>query len=393
MTKVRVVTLSAGASAAVVRGHPWIWREGVARAAHGLETGDVVELRDPKGAALGQGLWDATSPIAARVYARQTSVALDSAVILEAIERAIERRKALADDPRTDAYRLCHGEGDRVPGVVIDRYGDVAVLRLDGDAIARRLEELADGAWSLLVARGVRSLGLRVSRRDADVRLEPLRGDPPPPTVTVRENGMAMIVDLAHGQKTGAFLDQRDNRARVREVAKGKRVLNLFSYAGGFSIAAALGGSLRTTSVDIAQAAHATAERSMRANDIDPAKHAFVTADSFAFLEAAKIRGETWDLVVSDPPSFAPSEKARPRALASYRKLHAGCAAVLAKGGVLCASSCSSHVGAEEFAATLDDATLGRDDLAVVGLFGSPSDHPTLPAWPEGRYLKFAILR
>jgi 23S rRNA (cytosine1962-C5)-methyltransferase len=392
MAKARVVTLNAGAAGAVLRGHPWIWREGVARAAQGLEMGEVVELRDPKGAALGQALWDPASPIAARVYARDTSMPFAEGIV-QSIERAFDRRRALAENGETTAYRLCHGEGDRVPGVVIDRYAEVAVLRLDGDAIVRWLSEIADGVWPVLAARGVRSLGLRATRREAEIRLEPLRGDAPPATITVQENGMAMVVDLAHGQKTGAFLDQRDNRARVRELAAGRRVLNLFSYAGGFSIAAALGGAQRTTSVDVAQAAHATAERSMRANQIDPGAHAFVTADAFAFLDAAKARRETWDLIVSDPPSFAPSEKARPRALAAYRKLHAACAAVLAKGGVLCASSCSSHVGAEEFAATLDDTALGRSDLSLVGLYGSPSDHPTLAAWPEGRYLKFAILR
>jgi 23S rRNA (cytosine1962-C5)-methyltransferase len=202
-----------------------------------------------------------------------------------------------------------------------------------------------------------------------------------------------MVVDLAHGQKTGAFLDQRDNRARVRELSAGRRVLNLFSYAGGFSTAAALGGATHVTSVDLAQAAHRDAERSMRANGIDAGRHAFVTADAFAFLEGAKAKGQRWDLVVSDPPSFAPSEKAKPRALSAYRKLHGAAAAVLAPGGVLCAASCSSHVTAEDFASTLDDLALGRGDLSLAGMFGPPADHPTLAAWPEGRYLKFAVLR
>jgi 23S rRNA (cytosine1962-C5)-methyltransferase len=147
------------------------------------------------------------------------------------------------------------------------------------------------------------------------------------------------------------------------------------------------------TSVDTAHAAHGTAELSMRANGIDPRMHAFVTADAFVFLAAAKAKMQTWDLVVSDPPSFASSEKAKARALAAYRKLHEACAAVLAPGGVLCAASCSSHVTAEDFAATLDDSALGRDDLALAAMIGPPADHPTLPAWPEGRYLKFAILR
>jgi 23S rRNA (cytosine1962-C5)-methyltransferase len=279
-----------------------------------------------------------------------------------------------------------------VPGVVLDRYDSVAVMRLDGDAIARWVPELAPRVWRTLEPRGVRSLALRSVKKD-DGKLERLAGASPPDTITVRENGVAMIVDLAHGQKTGAFLDQRDNRARVRELAPRRRVLNLFSYAGGFSTAAALGGAPHVTSVDLAHAAHAAAELSMRANGIDPSAHAFVTADAFAFLASARAKKQTWDLVVSDPPSFAPSEKAKPRALAAYRKLHAACAEVLAPDGVLCAASCSSHVTAEDFAATLDDQALGRDDLTLVGLFGPPADHPTLAAWPEGRYLKFAILR
>jgi 23S rRNA (cytosine1962-C5)-methyltransferase len=219
-----------------------------------------------------------------------------------------------------------------------------------------------------------------------------LFGGPAPESVEVLENGVSMAVDIVLGQKTGAFLDQRDNRGRVRSLAAGRRVLNLYSYAGGFSIAAALGGATHVTSVDIAQPAHATAERSMRMNGIDPASHAFVTADVPSFLEGARRKGQSWDMVVSDPPSFAPSEKARQRALSAYRRLHGACAAVLSPKGVLCASSCSSHVTADDFVQTLDDAALGASDVRLTGLFGQPCDHPTLPAWPEGRYLKFAVL-
>jgi 23S rRNA (cytosine1962-C5)-methyltransferase len=130
----------------------------------------------------------------------------------------------------------------------------------------------------------------------------------------------------------------------------------------------------------------------MRANGIDPSSHTFVTADAFVFLESAQKKGQRWDLVISDPPSFAPSEKSRPRALTAYRRLHGACAAVLSPHGILCASSCSSHVPAEDFATTLDDAATGRSDLSLVEMHGAPWDHPTLPGWPEGRYLKFAVL-
>jgi 23S rRNA (cytosine1962-C5)-methyltransferase len=171
-------------------------------------------------------------------------------------------------------------------------------------------------------------------------------------------------------------------------------VLNLFSYSGWFGLHAALGGALRVTNVDVATGAHATAQESMRVAGIDPGHHAFVTADVHAFLDRARRDGEHWDLVVSDPPSFAASEKALPKALAAYRALHGACAAVLAPGGLLCAASCSSHVDSAAFLGTLDDAALGRaaPELALVELRGAGGDHPTLPAFPEGRYLKFALL-
>jgi 23S rRNA (cytosine1962-C5)-methyltransferase len=391
MPKPSIATVTAGAASAVLRGHPWIWREAVTRAP-GAKTGDAVAIHDPAGRAIAHGLWDASSPIAARIYGRAVERALDARVIVAAVARAFARRDRWKDDRETTAYRLCHGEGDRVPGVVVDRYADVAVLRLDGDAIAVWLPQLVPGLGPLLEALGVRSFALRSPRGEGDERLRPLAGDPPPETITVREHGVAMVVDLLHGQKTGAFLDQRENRRRVRALARGRRVLNLFSYAGGFSTAAVLGGAEHVTSVDLAQAAHATAQISMRANGIDPSAHTFVTADAFTFLESAQKKGQRWDLVISDPPSFAPSEKSKPRALTAYRRLHGACAAVLAPQGVFCASSCSSHISMEDFATTLDDVATGRSDLSIVEMHGAPWDHPTLPAWPEGRYLKFAVL-
>jgi 23S rRNA (cytosine1962-C5)-methyltransferase len=393
MSNVRVAQLNAGAASAVRRGHPWIWRDAVTRAPPGAKTGDAILVQDSTGRALAQGLWDESSPIAIRVYTTTPKGTLDADALVAGVARALGRRDRWKGDLETTAYRLCNGEGDRVPGIVIDRYEETAVLRLDGDAIAVWLSAIANGIWPMLQAIGIRSLALRSPRGEGEEKLRPLAGSPPPDAVTVRENGIAMVVDLARGQKTGAFLDQRENRRRVRELASGRRVLNLFSYAGGFSTAAALGGAVRVTSVDVAQAAHVTAQASMRANELDPEAHAFVTADAFAFLESAKNKGERWDLVISDPPSFAPNEKSRPRALTAYRRLHAACAAVLAPSGVFCASSCSSHVSAEEFATTLDDGAVGRSDLSLVEMHGGPWDHPTLAVFPEGRYLKFFVLR
>ena len=382
------------AATSLRRGHPWVYRDAIPHAPRSLEAGAVVELVDETGAGIGQGLWDPSSPIAVRIHERRTGRPLDVRSFDERLERAFALRDAMfGSNEQTTAYRLCNGEGDRVPGLVVDRYGDVAVLRFDGDAIRSWADRLVPVVVARLSARGVRSILVRVDAGAGERKSAVVHGPMPPDRVLVRERGMTMEVDLARGQKTGAFLDQRENRARVRRLAEGRaRALNLYSYAGGFSIAAALGGAAHVTSVDVAAAAHATAQRSFRENGIDPRAHAFVSADVPAFLEQAKARGERFDLVISDPPSFAPSERARERALAAYRRLHAAIAAILTERAIFCAASCSSHVTHDDFLATLDDATLGRSDLRVTHVEGPPADHPVLPAWSEGRYLKFIVL-
>lgn len=384
------------AAASIERGHPWVYREALKNAPSKLEAGAVVDLVDARGAFLGRGLWDPASPIAVRVHERDPRSPVDVESFARRLSAAFDLRAKLFDPAETDACRLVNGEGDRIPGLVIDRYRDAAIVRLDGDALTPWIDALRAPLADLLARRGVRSGALRIVRepRPKGKLIEHLWGPPIPERTWIKERGLVLEVDLHFGHKTGTFLDHRDNLARVRSLASGRsRVLNLFSYTGGFSVAAALGGAERVTSVDTAGPAHASAQRSFRENGLDPSKHAFVTADAFAFLESAEKRGDRFDFVISDPPSFAPSEKAKPRAMASYRRLHRACAAVLADGGIFCAASCSSHITADDFFATLDDASLERGDLRVVSMLGQPEDHPWLPAWTEGRYLKFATLR
>jgi len=280
------------------------------------------------------------------------------------------------------------------------------VLRLDGAGAQAFAEVLVPRLWGALGRIGVTTLVRREAESQGSrapgagkAKVTLVRGAEPPATIEVMEHGVPFVVDLARGQKTGAFLDQRENRKRVEEIVRGMRatrselrVLNLFSYAGGFSLRAAIGGATKVTSVDSAAAAHATAQASFKLAGVDSRVHDAVTADAFAFLAEAKKARRTWDMVVSDPPSFAPSEKALPRAVQAYRSLHRACADVLADDGVFCAASCSSHVDGNTFAETLDDTALGRSDLRLVRMDGPGEDHPTLPAWPEGRYLKFAVL-
>ena len=387
------------------RGHPWIYRSAVVQQSASPsgsspeEAGTIVDIVDEAGQVAGCGVWDPVSPIAVRVWSLEPGARLDARMFRTRLERAIEIRRRLFIDGTTTAHRLLNGEGDRVPAFVVDRYADVAVLRIDGDAARAVSAELLRDIEAPLRAIGITTLLERTGRRGeaAEVRA---RFGPMREKVEVKEHGVPFVVDLVRGQKTGAFLDQRENRSRIGELVAQRvrassgqpvRVLNLFSYTGGFSLHAALAGGT-VTSVDVAMAAHATAQESFRLAGVDPRAHAFVTADCFAWLESAKNRGDRWDLVISDPPSFAPSEKAKPKGIAAYRSLHRACANVLAAGGTFVAASCSSHVTAEDFAATLDDAALGRADLRLLEQFGPPADHPTLPAFPEGRYLKLFVL-
>jgi 23S rRNA (cytosine1962-C5)-methyltransferase len=386
------VVLTKAAADSVRRGHPWVWSRGVARLEGGPRTGHDAPLFGPDGAPVGRGVFDEGSPIPVRVWSPDAAESIDGAHVRAKLSRAAAARAGLFGDGETTAYRLLHGEGDRAPGLVIDRYGPLAVLRADGPAA-----EIVAGRWkgdivAELQAAGLEHVVVRRAEKGAAPSFEVWAGRAPDKPVVVKEHGVPFVVDVVRGQKTGAFLDQRDNRRRVGAMAEGRRVLNLFSYAGGFSLHAALRGAVRVTSVDSAAAAHGTAQASFRAAGVDPRAHDFVTADAFAFLSSARDRRETWDLVVSDPPSFAPNEKSVPRALAAYRSLHRAAAQVLAPGGTLCAASCSSHVDASAFLSTLDDAAVEPCTLSLRELHGAPPDHPTLAAWPEGRYLKFAVL-
>jgi 23S rRNA (cytosine1962-C5)-methyltransferase len=379
------------------RGHPWIYD---AQVAH-VSTSEAAIVRivdDGPGDPAGVGIVDPSSPIRIRVWGQGPDAALDANVFRERAARAIAIRAALFADGHTNAYRLVNGEGDRMPAFVIDRYADVAVIRIDGDAARALAYDLGRDLEPLLRDIGITSLLRRSTERGSDAKRIDVLFGPDRSRVEAKEHGVPFVVDVARGQKTGAFLDQRENRVRLGDLVRrraraglGTRVLNLFSYTGGFSLHAALAGAI-VTSVDVATPAHATAQESFRLASLDPSRHTFVAADAFAWLESAKKKGDIWDVVVSDPPSFAPSERAKPKAIAAYRALHRACVEVLADGGHFVAASCSSHVSAEDFMATLDDAALGRSDLRLLELHGHAADHPTLPSFPEGRYLKLAIL-
>jgi 23S rRNA (cytosine1962-C5)-methyltransferase len=386
-TTVRTATLRKSLERALVSGHPWVFREALTD--FDAAPGEVVTVRDGRGRFVARGIADGGA-IGVRVFATRDEPVDARLLAVRVREAAALRARVVPAD--TDAYRLVHGEGDRLPGFVCDVYGAYATVQLDGAGAEAWRGPFLDALAPVLAERGVETVLVRTGRRAART-VECVRGPQPPPLVAVRERGMTLLVDLVGGQKTGLFLDHRESRAEVRGLARGARVLNLYGYTGGFSIAAGLGGAAGVTTVDIAPRAIELAEETWRRNGL-PDTHRAVVSDVPEFLAAAAARGERWDVVVCDPPSFAPSERALAAALEGYRSLHRACLKVLAPGGLYVAASCSSHVDRDDFDATLRDVPLRPGAvLQVLSRGGGAADHPRLSAFPEGDYLKVVVAR
>jgi len=370
-------------------GHPWLYDRALAPLPGGILPGELVTIADAEGE-IALAFADPTSAIRARVLAEPGAL-LDAGWTHDRTEAAAARRTRDPVLGGCTGRRLVHGEGDACPGLVVDLYDTTAVIVFDGAAAAAfwrpRLTDVLAG-----LERGgavIEHAWLRGERRrtaGATSAGEAVRGAPPAELV-ISEDEARFAVDVRAGQKTGFFLDQRDNRRAIRRHAAGRTVLNLFAYTGGFSLHAALGGATRVTSVDIAPPAIAGLERNVALSGLPAETHERIATEAFDFLARAAKQGRRWDLVIADPPSFAPSERAKPAALAAYRKLAAAALAVTEPTGRFALASCSSHVTE----ADLLEQVAGLAPLRLRAVAGAASDHPVLPAFPEGRYLKFLL--
>jgi 23S rRNA (cytosine1962-C5)-methyltransferase len=370
----------------IVAGHPWVYDRALVPAP-APRPGQVVRLRDRRGP-LALGFADPASPIRVRVLGADPDADVDAAWATRRAARAAALRRA---DPRlasTTALRLVHGEGDFMPGLVVDLYADTAVVLFDGEGAAEFWGPRIDAVASGLRDGGFAIEGIWQRRRGGPGHGRSLLGGEPPAAIPVVEAGARYEVDVRWGQKTGLFLDQRDNRLYLGELAAGREVLNLFGYTGGFSIHAGLGGARRVVTVDSAPAAIAAAARNLDLSGLDRSRHELVVADAFDYLTRAAAGGRRFDLVVCDPPSFAPRAEAVRAARAAYRRLNALCLAVVAPGGLLLTASCSSHFGRADLAGAVAEAALdSRRRVLVRAARGAAGDHPVLPAFPEGDYL------
>lgn len=392
-------------AAALAAGHPWVYRDHVAGRPQ-LPDGAWVRVEAGRAAAV--GLWAAEGAIAVRAFRRAPHggplAAPDRAWAEAAGARALAARATVAT-AGTDAYRLLFGEGDGLPGLTVDRYGRYAVARTYADGYQRA----GSDAHALLghvvraLASALRLKGVLAAPRDG-APLAALHGELPPPEVTVREHGLAFLANLHEGQKTGLFLDHRDNRATVRGWAAGRTVANLFAYSGAFSVHALAGGARRAVDVDVAPAALRDAARNVAANAArfpDGAadargRHATLAldllADPAAALRHPDLAGS--DLIVLDPPSLARNKGQRHAALRAYRRLNAAAMAALPEGGLLATASCTAQVAPDAFRGALAEAAAEAGvDARVLHEAGHAADHPVPLAFPEGRYLKFVLLR
>lgn len=371
------------------QGFPWIyhdWLEELPPA----RAGTRALVKDRDGSLVAFGFYDSQSPLAVRVCALEQE-RLGDELIAERLAAAKELRFAQLDTDTT-GYRLLNGEGDGLPGLVCDLYGRHAVLKLDGAGPAGFWDLEGVTEW-LQRELKVRSVFLK-HRAGGSERGEVILGQAPSDRVEFLENGIRFRADIIRGQKTGFFFDQRDNRARIKTWARDKSVLNLFAYTGGFSVYAGLGGASAVTTVDLAKPAVEDARENWAINNLPEEVHTAVAADAFEFLEQAKQQKQCWELVVVDPPSFAPAEKHVEKATESYINLFAAALQVTASRAVVALSSCSSHISPVQFAEICQLAcSRARKRARIVGVYGQPGDHPFPLACPELQYLKFNVLK
>ncbi|MBI1942162.1 MAG: class I SAM-dependent methyltransferase [Betaproteobacteria bacterium] len=387
----KTLHLRAGRDKSVKRRHPWIFSGAVERLEGEPGSGETVLVKSAEGKPLALAAWSPQSQIRARVWSFDVGASIEESFFEERLKRAIHLRTQLAAARHTNALRLVHGESDGLPGVVVDRYADVLVAQFLSAGAERWREAILNALVEQTACEAV------FERSDAEVRkLEGLearvgfaRGNRDARRCPIVEYGLNFRVDVEEGQKTGFFLDQRENRQRVRALAAGRTVLDAFCYSGGFSLAALAGGAQRVTAVESSSDALRIAKENLEANALDSSRIAFEQADVFAYQRLLRDRGRSFDLVVLDPPKFAPTAAQARNAARAYKDINLMALRLLAPGGLLATFSCSGGVSAELFQSIVAGAAVDAGvEARILERFGAAPDHPVALEFPEGDYLK-----
>ncbi len=373
----------------MMKGHPWLYQEAVKELPPHIKTGDIVDLFSHKQQWLGKGYIDTESKILVRVLPLNQNESPEKG-LARLVDRAISLRKQFFNGLQTDSCRLINGEGDFLPGLIVDRYADAVSLQIYSLGLMPWLKCIINEITRQLP--NIRWIWqrnqIRLARQESS---QLVFGKNLPEKIIFHENSLKYSTDLVNGQKTGFFLDQRDNRQLIRNLANGKSFLNVCGYTGAFTVAAAAGGATESITVDIARPALVEAEANLNLNGFSTKNHRLVCADMYEYLKNEKQR---FDLVVLDPPSMAKSRKDSEKAIRAYQKLNIAGMKVVSPGGLLFTASCTSQVGREEFVGAVREAAAKCNRQAqIIGESYHAVDHPTALAHAEGRYLKGLLLR
>ncbi|MBF0176783.1 MAG: class I SAM-dependent rRNA methyltransferase [Magnetococcales bacterium] len=390
------VVLKAGRDKALLRRHPWIFSGAIAEVRNDPKPGDTVALLSSRGETLGWGAYSPTSGIPVRIWSFNPGEHIDPAFFHQRLAAALGRRHDLPALRQTNAMRLVNAESDGLPGLIVDRYGDFLVVQISAAGPELWRATLVD-----LLNDNVLNAGIW-ERSDLEVRrkegLQPrtglLSGREPPPLVEIHEGAVRFLVDLTQGQKTGFYLDQRHNRARVGAHAAEGDLLNVFAYSGGFGLASLAQGAARVTQVDASEPALALARQNLALNGHEATRAEHVTGNAFDILRRLRDQAARYDMVVLDPPKFAETAAHLPKASRAYKDVNLLGCQLLRPGGLLCTFSCSGHLTTDLFRKIVADAALDAGRQAVVlERLGADADHPVNLAFPEGEYLKGLICR
>ena len=389
----KIIRLREGKERSLLRKHPWVFQGSVDKGK--ADPGETVRVEGHDGQFLAWASFSPSSMIRVRAWSFDEAERIDAAFFARRIAAALALRARLGID--SDAQRLVHGEADGLPGVILDRFGAVAVLQMTFAGAERWREAIVDA-----IRRALPELEALYERSDSGARrlegLEPRTGlvfGTLPETVVIEEYGVRLLVDVVQGHKTGFYLDQRENRRLAGQLAEGARVLNAFCYSGGFSLHALAGGAREVCSIDSSGPALELARRNLALDAELPADRArWFEADVFTLLREWERDGERFDLVILDPPKFAPSAAHVPQARRAYRDVNLHGMRLVAPGGLMMTFSCSGGIGTEEFREIVAEcaAKNGRDAQVLARLQAGP-DHPVGLAVPESEYLKGLLVR
>ena len=389
-----IIQLKKGKDEAVRRFHPWVFSGAIASAAENLQAGDTVTVTDFQGNILGTGFCESDS-IAVKMICFENRK-IDEWFFLDRLTKAFEARNAmnLTDNQQTNCYRLVHSEGDGLAGLIIDIYNKTAVVQAQTEGMALHLKEIVRALKLIpnLKLDAIYNKSAEAMQRmgkDDVVEDGYLFGEKADEMVL--ENGSKFHIDWEEGQKTGFFLDQRDNRDLVRQLAKGKTVLNAFGYTGGFSITALKGEAKKVVTVDASKKAILAAEANLELNGYSKVENPCVVADMKDFLQ--EMKQDEFDLIILDPPAFAKRHQDKHKGLSGYRYINAEAIRKIAKGGILFTFSCSQAIDKAAFQSVVTAAAIdAKRNVRILYQLSQPADHPINIFHPEGAYLKGLVL-